>query len=430
MTCGGSAPRDYEAKVAGSRALGDGSGLLAVECEAIASAAEPGQFVMVRAGSCGDPFLGRPLAVAAASGGIFKMLYRVVGRGTELLASKRQGDSLVVRGPIGRGFFSSRGDIPLPKKVFLAGGSVGAGSTALRGAPSRDVQDCGRFDGRRGKRVGGVRRMAEGILPRSLSFLRRRKRRERRERRSTASLPNCRPIRKSGPAARRGCSGRLRRNIPRTARGSGWRWSPGWRAAWADVSGASSRPRAATGGSAWMARSSLRRRCCGMSSRTEMYVSLGGLHLESPVIIASGVWPYEAELWSPERLEGVGALCTKAVSLNRRAGNKGVRVWETPCGMLNSIGLQNSGVAFLPRRLSAACPGGESPLPGEPRHGVRARSAGEHRRACGNPRHPRHRTEHLLPQRGPATAWRGVSRPKARRRRCASRGASGKARCG
>ena len=85
-----------------------------------------------------------------------------------------------------------------------------------------------------------------------------------------------------------------------------------------------------------------------MSSRTEMYVSLGGLRLESPVIIASGVWPYEAELWSPERLEGVGALCTKAVSLNGRAGNKGVRVWETPCGMLNSIGLQNGGVrSFL-----------------------------------------------------------------------------------
>ena len=36
MTCGGSAPRDYEARVAGSRAMGDGSGLIAVECEAIA----------------------------------------------------------------------------------------------------------------------------------------------------------------------------------------------------------------------------------------------------------------------------------------------------------------------------------------------------------------------------------------------------------
>jgi dihydroorotate dehydrogenase electron transfer subunit len=126
MNCGGSAPRDYKAKVAGSRVLGDGSCLLAVECGSIASAAEPGQFVMVRPGTCGDPFLGRPLAVASASGEIFKIVYRVVGRGTELLASKRQGDSLVVRGPIGRGFFSARNALPLPKKVILAGGSVGA----------------------------------------------------------------------------------------------------------------------------------------------------------------------------------------------------------------------------------------------------------------------------------------------------------------
>jgi len=85
-----------------------------------------------------------------------------------------------------------------------------------------------------------------------------------------------------------------------------------------------------------------------MNLRAEMRVPLGGLNHESPVIIASGVWPYEAELWSPGRLEGVGALCTKAVSLNGRAGNKGVRVRETPCGMLNSIGLQNGGVrSFL-----------------------------------------------------------------------------------
>jgi len=81
-------------------------------------------------------------------------------------------------------------------------------------------------------------------------------------------------------------------------------------------------------------------------------VNVGGLSLGSPVVIASGVWPYEPALWSPERLEGVGALCTKAVSLNSREGNRGVRVWETPCGMLNSIGLQNSGVrSFLKDHL-------------------------------------------------------------------------------
>lgn len=80
----------------------------------------------------------------------------------------------------------------------------------------------------------------------------------------------------------------------------------------------------------------------------DVSVNVGGLCLGSPVVIASGVWPYEPALWEQGRLEGVGGLCTKAVSLDPREGNRGVRVWETPCGMLNSIGLQNSGVrSFL-----------------------------------------------------------------------------------
>ena len=88
------------------------------------------------------------------------------------------------------------------------------------------------------------------------------------------------------------------------------------------------------------------------SLRADLSIAVGGLNLETPVVIASGVWPYDPVLWSPERLEGVGALCTKAVSLQPREGNRGVRVWETPCGMLNSIGLQNSGVrGFLKNAL-------------------------------------------------------------------------------
>lgn len=88
------------------------------------------------------------------------------------------------------------------------------------------------------------------------------------------------------------------------------------------------------------------------SLRADLSIAVGGLNLETPVVIASGVWPYDPALWSPERLEGVGALCTKAVSLHPREGNRGVRVWETSCGMLNSIGLQNSGVrGFLKNAL-------------------------------------------------------------------------------
>ena len=81
-------------------------------------------------------------------------------------------------------------------------------------------------------------------------------------------------------------------------------------------------------------------------------VDVGGVVLESPVIIASGVWPYERELWVPKRLRGVGAVCTKAVTLEERRGNPGHRIWETPSGVLNSIGLQNGGAdAFIEKYL-------------------------------------------------------------------------------
>lgn len=78
--------------------------------------------------------------------------------------------------------------------------------------------------------------------------------------------------------------------------------------------------------------------------RSDFKIKVGKTELESPVITASGVWPYEEDFWKGDRLEGIGAICTKAISLLPRTGNRGIRLWETPAGMLNSIGLQNTGV--------------------------------------------------------------------------------------
>jgi len=93
----------------------------------------------------------------------------------------------------------------------------------------------------------------------------------------------------------------------------------------------------------------------------DLSVRIGKIELKTPVIIASGVWPYEEEFWREERLHGVGAVCTKAISLNNRAGNSGTRLWETPAGMLNSIGLQNIGVgSFIEKYhsmlINCGCP--------------------------------------------------------------------------
>lgn len=126
MTCRSTAPQDWRAELVENRKLDEAAFVLSLNCAEIARSVEPGQFVLLRPGTGNDPFLGRPLAVAEAAGDIFRVILKVAGRGTELLASRREGDFITVRGPSGKGFWSSRRNEPLPKKVILAGGSVGA----------------------------------------------------------------------------------------------------------------------------------------------------------------------------------------------------------------------------------------------------------------------------------------------------------------
>ncbi len=80
--------------------------------------------------------------------------------------------------------------------------------------------------------------------------------------------------------------------------------------------------------------------------------AVGGVELAVPVVIASGIWPYESGLWRGDLVGDVGAICSKAITVERRKGNDGIRVWETPSGILNSIGLQNEGIDhFMEVRL-------------------------------------------------------------------------------
>jgi dihydroorotate dehydrogenase electron transfer subunit len=71
----------------------------------IAATARPGQFVMVRPGAGRDPLLGRPFSLhRTAADGTIQIYFKVVGRGTELIAGVRPGSHLAVFGPLGRGF--------------------------------------------------------------------------------------------------------------------------------------------------------------------------------------------------------------------------------------------------------------------------------------------------------------------------------------
>lgn len=77
-----------------------------------------------------------------------------------------------------------------------------------------------------------------------------------------------------------------------------------------------------------------------------------GLLLTNPVIAASGTFGYGLELAKTIDIQRLGAIVCKGTTLRRRRGNPQPRTVETPAGMLNSIGLQNIGVAALIREMA------------------------------------------------------------------------------
>jgi len=94
-------------KIAYNKEIAPGHFKIAFSAPLIAKKAKPGQFVHVLIG--GDTLLRRPFSIHSVNGkrsavsGI-EILYKVVGRGTELLSKKKPGESLDIIGPLGNGF--------------------------------------------------------------------------------------------------------------------------------------------------------------------------------------------------------------------------------------------------------------------------------------------------------------------------------------
>jgi dihydroorotate dehydrogenase (NAD+) catalytic subunit len=81
-------------------------------------------------------------------------------------------------------------------------------------------------------------------------------------------------------------------------------------------------------------------------------VEIGRLRLRNPVMTASGTFGYGEEYAPYVDLSRLGAIVVKGLSLKPRMGNPPSRIVETPCGMLNAVGLQNVGVnAFIREKL-------------------------------------------------------------------------------
>ncbi|EGJ48600.1 dihydroorotate dehydrogenase [Desulfocurvibacter africanus] len=87
-------------------------------------------------------------------------------------------------------------------------------------------------------------------------------------------------------------------------------------------------------------------------SSLDTIVRLPGLTLKNPVLTASGTFGYGLEFARYGNLADLGGIVVKGLSLKPRQGNPMPRIAETPCGMLNAIGIQNIGVeAFLRDKL-------------------------------------------------------------------------------
>jgi dihydroorotate dehydrogenase (NAD+) catalytic subunit len=85
---------------------------------------------------------------------------------------------------------------------------------------------------------------------------------------------------------------------------------------------------------------------------SRLATSLCGIPLRNPVLAASGTWGYGVEFSSIVPLDQLGGIVVKGISREAIKGNPAPRLWETTAGMMNSVGLQNVGVAdFVATKL-------------------------------------------------------------------------------
>ncbi|HEX4592107.1 MAG TPA: dihydroorotate dehydrogenase [Gemmataceae bacterium] len=81
-----------------------------------------------------------------------------------------------------------------------------------------------------------------------------------------------------------------------------------------------------------------------MATMPELSVTLGRLSLRNPILVASGTFGYAREMAGLVDFAALGGIVPKTVTAQPRIGNPPPRTVETPCGLLNAIGLDNDGI--------------------------------------------------------------------------------------
>lgn len=82
----------------------------------------------------------------------------------------------------------------------------------------------------------------------------------------------------------------------------------------------------------------------------KLAVEFAGVSFKNPVVMASGTFGFGREYNTLFPIEKLGGISSKGLTLHARSGNEGIRIWETPSGIMNSVGLENPGVEGFIRK--------------------------------------------------------------------------------
>lgn len=85
---------------------------------------------------------------------------------------------------------------------------------------------------------------------------------------------------------------------------------------------------------------------------TDLRVKIADIEFKNTLIAASGTYGFGKEYEEYYDISKIGGVSTKGLTLNPKDGNEGIRLFETPSGLMNSIGLENPGIqAFIDNEL-------------------------------------------------------------------------------
>jgi len=83
-------------------------------------------------------------------------------------------------------------------------------------------------------------------------------------------------------------------------------------------------------------------------------IKIANVTFQNPVTVASGTFGHAERYYNLEEVKRLGAIVPKTVTFHPQVGNPPVRIFETPSGMINAIGIENPGIdGFITTKLPA-----------------------------------------------------------------------------